>query len=208
MGKSDPLIFAEYSKILEGELNFCNSIAFLGFNQENYWTSSIPGEIRHFYDIQLNNWNINDDWSLQQNYDLIICTRCAYFSKNPRTFIEKCKLHLTENGKALIDWGLGDHWRFKNYKVGWERGGEREFAYKPDNFLYSCYWDDQLAQDITVKEFWKHVSNNKNFGYAIEDEISEVVKKEVPQLVKYETKKIKTIFLWPEQPQLYIITLI
>lgn len=208
MGKSDSIIFSEYSKFLDGEINHCDSVAFLGFNQENQFTKTINATTRHFYDLQLNNWNINDDWSLEQQYDLIVCTRCAYFSKDPSAFIEKCKSHLSQRGHALIDWGLGDHWRFENYKIGWLRNDEHEFAYKPNNFLYSCYWNKSLLNDENVKSFWECVKTKSQYHYSIDDDLDSVVKKETPNLIDYQTKKVKTIFLWPESPQLYIITLI
>lgn len=208
MGKSDPIILEEYARFLESEISLCNSVAFLGFNQENSFTLSVKASVRHFYDAQLNNWDINDNWSLKQNYDLIVCTRCAYFSKEPLRFIEKCKQHLNNAGIAMIDWGLGDHWRFNNYKVGWLRNGEHEFAYKQENFLYSCFWNENLRKDINVELFWNHILTNKKFGYTLNNNLEEVIREEVPSLVDYDIKKIKTIFLWPESPQLYIITLI
>lgn len=208
MGKSDPIIFKEYIRFLNDEEKTYSSVAFLGFNKENQFTKTINATTRHFYDLQLNNWNINDDWSLEQQYDLIVCTRCAYFSKNPLLFIEKCKLHLNKNGIALVDWGLGDHWRFENYKIGWVRNGEHEFAYSPDNFLYSCYWNNDLLQDKEIQMFWNTIKNNKKFGYKQESSFDKILKKEIPCLVDYECKKITTKFLWPEAPQLYIITMI
>ncbi len=208
MGKSDPIIFKEYTSFFDSKTSSCDSIAFLGFDQENSFTLGIEAPTRHFYDLRLNNWNINDDWSLKQNYDLIVCTRCAYFSEDPSRFIEKCKQHLNTNGHALIDWGLGDHWRFNKYKVGWLRDGEQEYAYQPKNFLYSCYWNESLRKDSNAKLFWNHVLANKDFGYTSADTLDEVVKREVPNLVNYDVKKFKTIFLWPESPQLYIITLL
>lgn len=206
MGKSDSIIFEEYKKIL-GNVR-ASSAAFLGFPKENLLTLSIDVPIKHFYDLSIENWNINDDWLLKQKYDLIVCTRCAYFSKNPQLFIEKCKQHLTPNGHALIDWGLGDHWRFKDYKIGWVRGGEHEFAYNQNNFLYSCFWNEELTNHSEVQVFWNAVKNNSTFGYKDTDTLNDVVRREVPELVEYDCKKIATKFLWPESPQLYIMTLI
>jgi len=208
MGRSDPVIFKEYASFLDGEINSCGSVAFLGFDQENSFTLTVEAPTRHFYDLQLDNWNINDDWSLKQTYDLIICTRCAYFSNDPLRFIEKCKQHLNEGGSAMIDWGLGDHWRFDNYKVGWLRDEEQEYAYTPKNFLYSCYWNDDLKNDLNVELFWYYVKSNQKFSYTTNEDISDVVRREVPAIVDYKTQKIKTVFLWPDAPQLYILTLI
>ena len=204
MGKSDSLIFPEYIKILP-KLSY-QTIAFLGFSSENDFTKRLEGKDRHFYDLSIGNWNINDSWSLNQKYDLIVCTRCAYFSKNPKIFIEKCKEYLKDDGIALVDWGLGDHWRFKNFKVGWVRDGEHEYAYNNDNFLYSCFWNDDLLKDENVNYFWSLVKSNTKFQYQNEN-ISDTIKREVPAVVSYETIKISTVTLWPDNPQLYIITL-
>jgi hypothetical protein len=208
MGKSDSIIFNEYKSVLSNIKSQINSVAFLGFSQENDLTKSIVAKTKSFYDLSLGNWDINSDWTLDQKYDLIVSTRCPYFSKDPKAFIKKCKNHLTERGYALIDWGLGDHWRFKDYKVGWLRHGELEFAYKPTNFLYSCYWHDDLLLDQNVNLFWDSILLNPEFGYTNQNNLKEVVEKEIPYLVNYKVEKIKTVFLWPERPQLYIITLI
>lgn len=209
MGKSDPFVFEEYYKILREAFSLpLTSVAFLGFSQENSFTRLFNTPVKDFYDLSLGNWNINDSWSLKKKYDFIACTRCAYFSKDPKDFIERCKDNLTDNGIALIDWGLGDHWRFQDYKIGWVRNGEHEFAYKEDNFLYSCFWNEKLLEHEEVQNFWNAVKNNSGFGYQADDSFVEVIKKEVPHLIDYECKKIVTKFLWPESPQLYIITLI
>lgn len=206
MGKSDKFIFPEYSNLLP-RLEY-GSIAFLGFSSENHFTSIVKSSSRHFYDLSLGNWEINSNWSLQQEYDLIVCTRCAYFSKDPDNFIKKVKNHLSKNGIALIDWGLGDHWRFEKYKVGWVKDNEHEFAYGVDNKLHSCLWRDEFSSHKEAIKFWEAVKSNKLFGYDNTDSLSEVVKKEIPQLVNYEYDKLSLKFLWPDSPQLYIITTI
>lgn len=206
MGKSDDLIFPEYSKILSG-LPRPKSVAFLGSKEDSRFTSTITADTRHFYDLQLGNWNINSDWKLTQKYDLIVCTRCAYFSKNPDLFIEKCKNYLTFEGHALVDWGLGDHWRFPKYKVGWLRDGEHEFAYDKKNYLHSCYWSDDLEFHPEVVNFWNQVKSN-SFGYSSNIQtLSSVVRQEIPALVVYKCKKTAIKWLWKDRPQLYILTL-
>ena len=208
MGRSDDLLFPEYAKILGG-IPRPDSIAFLGSKEDNRFTSTLSAKTRDFYDLQLGNWDINEDWHLPQKYDLIVCTRCAYFSKDPYKFVEKCKSHLTSTGHALIDWGLGDHWRFPNYKVGWLRQGEHEFAYSSDNYLYSCYWNGLLKSHDQVQKFWNCVKNKTEYGYKDEDTIDSVVLSEVPSIVNYNTERISIRCLWPEEnPQLYIITLL
>ena len=85
MGKSDSFVFKEYLNVLnEYNNDSIKSVAFLGFPKENDFTLHVNGKIRHFYDLSLKNWDINSNWKLKQNYDLIVCTRCAYFSKNPQ----------------------------------------------------------------------------------------------------------------------------
>lgn len=209
MGKSDEFVFAEYRKLLTGSFTSpVTSAAFLGFSQENNFTRLINVATKDFYDLSLENWDINDQWVLKQKYDFIVCTRCPYFSKNPKDFIQRCKDSLTDKGLALIDWGLGDHWRFQNYKVGWVRHGEHEFAYKESNLLYSCFWNDEIAKYDEVQKFWSTVKNDPRFGYQATDSLDEVVRREVPQLIDYRCKKVSAKFLWPESPQLYIMTLI
>ena len=39
----------------------------------------------------MGNWDINTDWELKKKYNTIICTRCAYFAKNPEDFIGALK---------------------------------------------------------------------------------------------------------------------
>ena len=203
MGKSDAFIFPEYANILPSLVY--NSIAFLGFSQENDFTKRIKSlQTRHFYDLSLKNWNINDPWKLQQKYDLIVCTRCAYFSKNPKDFIDKVKDNLVKDGLALVDWGLGDHWRFSKYKVGWTKDGEHEYAYEKNNKLYSCFWSEELLKDREVELFWNSVKSYNNDYKSMQ--LCEVIVQEVPSLVYYKTEKIITKFLWPDCPQLYIIT--
>jgi len=206
MGKSDPIIFEEYKSILRGLS--AGSVAFLGFSQENALTMSIGLPTKHFYDLSLGNWDINKEWSLSQKYDLIICTRCAYFAKNPKDFIHRIKDHLNVGGHALIDWGLGDHWRFDQYKIGWIRNGEHEHAYSKNNFLHSCFWNDELLNNEEVQKFWNAIKSNTKFGYKESDSLKTIIHEEVPQLIDYDCKKLATKFLWPESPQLYIITLI
>lgn len=206
MGKSDQFIFPEYLKILNN-VN-AESIAFLGFSKENDFTISLKSPIKNFYDLTLGNWDINSDWKLDRKYDLIISTRCPYFSKDPSIFVRKCLDSTTDGGHVLLDWGLGDHWRFNNYKVGWYRNGELEYAYHPKNYLYSCFWNDELVNDSEVKKFWDAVKRNPQFGYHEVDDLSKIVKLEVPTIIDYPTQKIKTKFLWPDNPQLYIITLL
>lgn len=203
MGKSNSLIFDEYVALTATVS--ADSVAFLGFDNENEFTRTVKATRRHFYDLSLGNWNINHDWSLPMSYDFIVSTRCPYFAKNPWVFMQKCRRHLNLGGKLFIDWGLGDHWRFPSYKVGWVRDGEHEFAYAPDNYLYSCMWRPEFADHPEVRAFWDHVRGR--FGYDENLSLNDVVKREIPALIDYQCERINFKFLWPDLPQLYIMTL-
>lgn len=202
MGKSDSIILPEYIKLTSGLKPEC--IAFLGFSNSNAFTDSFNAD-KEFYDLS-NGWNINDEWSLRQTYDLIACTRCPYFSRDPVDFLDRCRRHLNPGGRIFLDWGLGDHWRFKKYKVGWVRDVEHEYAYVPDNFLYSCLWRKSFEHNLVVQDFWNNVRGK--FGYSDSDSLDVIVRQEVPKVIDYEFEKIKFKFLWPDLPQLYIMTLI
>lgn len=205
MGRSDPLLFPEYTSLLSTVRRKHDSVAFLGFSQENVFTRCVDSSSRDFYDLSLCNWEINSRWRLKKQYDLIVSTRCPYFSREPIDFVDRCRDHLTDDGVLFLDWGLGDHWRFQKFKVGWVRDGEHEWAYKEDNFLHSCLWRDEFENDIEVKKFYSYVSGQ--FGYKRGASLSQIVRQEVPAVVDYDYDSIKFKFLWPEAPQLYIMTL-
>ena len=157
------------------------------------------------YDLELGNWNINSSWQLNKKYDTIVCTRCAYFAKDPEDFIARCYDNLNDGGQIYIDWGLGDHWRFKNFKIGWVKDGEHEFAYQNDNFLWSTVWSDSFMEDEQYKLFEKRV---EKFGYT---DVKNSIYSEVPNILN--TNTIKKYFsicynllaLWEDYPQLYIL---
>ncbi len=202
MGKSDAFLFPKYYD-MTSDLQ-PKSVALLGFSSENAYTKQLPGT-HHLYDLALGNWDINSDWKLSQKYDLIVSTRCPYFAKDPIAFFNLCVKHTNSGGAIMLDWGLGDHWRFKNYKVGWIRSGEHEFAYNENNKLYSCMWRKSFEDDQTVKNFRKLVAGK--FGYSDNINLTDVVNNEVPFLVDYDHDKIQFECLWPDAPQLYIMTL-
>ena len=211
MGKSDPIVFSKYFNILRsvtqksdlGELSIC----FLGFSGPNIFTNSIASRFNTFYDLSLKNWNINDKkWNIEKNYfDIVICTRVAYFSQNPNQLIKNCHNILKTDGILLIDWGLGDHWRFDKYKIGWVKDDEHEYAYHDDNFLWSCVWDDSFLEH---PEFIKFSNWVEKFGYS---DVKEAIDSEVPSLAT--TSTLTSLFniscdivaLWEESPQLYLI---
>lgn len=194
MGKSDPIYFSWIQPIIKP----MGKVALLGFTDEKYFQGDL-------YDLSLGNWNINTKWKLNQKYDSIICTRCAYFAKDPLQFIELCYEHLNPKGRLYVDWGLGDHWRFPNYKVGWLKDGEHEWAYKEDNYLWSTVWDESFIDDEQFKTFSKRIQKHhyKNVKEAIFDEVPNVVS--VASVEKFFTIKYDILTLWEDLPQLYIL---
>tara|TARA_Y100000310_G_scaffold218705_1_gene219998 strand:+ start:2874 stop:3479 length:606 start_codon:yes stop_codon:yes gene_type:complete len=192
VGRSDPIIQNFYKSNIKPE----GKAALLGFT-ENRW---FEGDL---YDLQLGNWDINSDWELGQKYDTIISLRCPYFAKDPEDFVRRCHSHLNPGGYLYADWGLGDHWRFDNYKIGWCKDGEQEYAYKNDNFLWSTVWDDSFLEDERFKLFSSRV---KKFNY---DDVKKAIFGEVPSILQLNDIKrsfdisYNILTLWEDKPQIY-----
>lgn len=209
MGKSDPYVFSWYKKNLP---KFdAKNIAILGSTTESFVRDVYPNSKIDLFDIQMKNWNINDNvWKINENaYDLVVCTRCAFFSKNPQEFIRKSKTLLRNHGILFVDWGMGDHWRFKDYKVGWVKNSEHEFAYAPDNFLWSTIWSNNFLMNEQVQIFMQRI---KNYGYS---DLEAAIKSECPSIFYLDEKsdltqslvKTDALALWEENPQLYILSI-
>ena len=201
MGRSDTVLFPTYSRLL-GNQHY-DQVAFLGFSKPNVFTNSISANECDFFDLGLNNWNINSQWDLKKKYDLIVSTRCPYFAKDPRDFLIRCHDSLRDGGVLLADWGLGDHWRFDNFKVGWVKDGEHEHCYGDTNFLWSYVWHDSFLEDPQVKLF---ISRIKKFGYdglrsAIFDEVPVVL--DLDEMVNHFDMHVLNVALWEDSPQLY-----
>ena len=194
MGKSDNYLIPFYKRNVDQK----GRTALLGFTDNRMFEGDL-------YDLQLNNWDINADWSLNGKYDTIISLRCPCFSKDPRQFIEKCHSHLNEGGRLFVDWGLGDHWRFANYKVGWCKGDEQEYAYENDNYLWSFVWSDEFLDDPEFKKFSKNVARH---GYT---DLKKSVVEEVPEVLgindisQYFDVSFSTLSLWDDMPQFYVL---
>lgn len=175
--------------------------ALLGFSNNNLFEGDT-------YDLSLGNWEINSEWGITKMYNTVICTRCAYFAKSPFDFFKKCYGILEFGGKVYVDWGLGDHWRFKNFKVGWVKDSEHEFAYKDGNFLWSMVWDDSLIRDYNVLQFSNAI---KEYGY---DDLLKAIYEEIPSvsflkcleasgMFKFEI--IKTIYMDKPNPSILVL---
>ena len=194
MGRSDPYVLNFYNKTIKAK----GPTALLGFSNNNFYDGDL-------YDLKLNNWNINSEWTLDKKYNTIICTRCAYFAEDPWDFIERCYEHLNINGTLYVDWGLGDHWRFENYKIGWVKNGEQEYAYQDDNYLWSTVWDERFKSNDQYKLFSKNV---EKFGY---NDVKKAITKEVPRVMKLDFVRLffdceyNILSLWKDKPQLYIL---
>lgn len=193
MGKSDGLIKPFYNKHIKPS----GETALLGFTNNSWYKGDL-------YDKALGNWEINSEWKLDKQYDTIICTRCAYFAKDALEFIERCCSNLKDGGRFYIDWGLGDHFRFKKFKVGFKKNGEHEYCYGDTNFEWSTIWSQDLEQDPQVKLFKKRIAK---YGY--HGALSVHIDLEVPNVLDLATLKmdhsVYTLALWEDMPQLYIL---
>lgn len=194
MGRTNSIIIPWYREAIKQK----GETALLGFTN----TSVFYGDL---YDQSIGNWEINSEWDLSKKYDTIICTRCAYFAKDPEDFIVRCYNSLNPNGTLYVDWGLGDHWRFENYKIGWVKDGEHEYAYNRDNYLWSVLWDDSFVENEQYKIFQNRVSR---FGY---DDLKLSIDEEVPSVMelsfveKYFSTDVHILTCWEDFPQIYIL---
>tara|TARA_R110001592_G_scaffold198339_12_gene446544 strand:+ start:464 stop:1081 length:618 start_codon:yes stop_codon:yes gene_type:complete len=197
MGRSNGKLFPIYAKKIKQQ----QPVALLGFTNKPPFIKSGDFDC---YDLQLKNFNINEDMRLKRKYKSIVCTRTLYFCRDPLKFLTQCRDFLLPGGEIFIDFGLGNHWtKFENFKVGWVKGGEHEWEYEEKNFLQSCIWDDSFLENKQVKIFQERI---KKYGY---NNLKQAVREEVPSLL--ELTKLKELFdvkldfltLW-EKPQLYI----
>ena len=207
MGKSDPYLLNFYTSMLENNKEY-NRVGFFGQSGENFISKSIRSKNRKFYDLSLGNWDINKfPYKVDAKFDLIVCTRCAYFCKNPEEMLINFSKMLTVDGKILVDWGLGDHWRFKNYKIGWVKDGEQEWAYKENNFLWSTIWHKSFEKHPAYIKFENEV---KKLGYC---NVKESIIQEVPEIlllekIKFKNCKYNIMTLWSDNPQIYFCILV
>jgi len=154
MGNTDKIIIPFYKSHIKPEA----PTALLGFTNNNMFEGDL-------YDVGLGNWDINtweEPYCLPKKYKTIICTRCAYFAMTPECFLGFCHNSLEEGGMLYVDWGLGDHWRFDNFKVGWQKDGESEYGGKPEYRLYSAIWDESFLDHPQCKIFIEAI---KEHGY-------------------------------------------
>ena len=194
MGRSDPFVYRFYTD----NIRPAGEVAQLGSRDNRLFR----GEL---YDRDLDNWEINSDWELGSKYDTIICTRCAYFAKDLTKFFKSAYDHLSPGGSLYVDFGIGDHWRYEDYKIGWTKNGEHESAYWDENYLWSFVWDDRFLEDREYKKFCEYA---KKKGY---DDVKAAVWEETPEVLlltgledMFEVT-YKTLTLWEESPQFYVL---
>lgn len=147
MGNSDKITIPFFKRNIEP----VGKVALLGFSNNNIFDGDL-------YDITLGNWDINKNWNLKGKYDTIICTRCSYFCKNLESFFEQSFDSLNEGGHLYVDCGLGDHYRFKNYKVGWLKDGEHEWGHFEGNYLWSTMWSEKFESNPQYARFEKLIN--------------------------------------------------
>ena len=212
MGKSDPYVFRFYAQQLNKK--GYENVAFFGQPGQNIFSNFINADKEYFYDLSLDNWEINTfpyNIDTLEKFDLIVCTRCAYFSKYPKKMLSEFKSMLRPEGVILIDWGLGDHWRFEQFKVGWVKNGEHEWAYNKNNRLWSTYLSEDIKNTSCYIDFEYHCQK-----YIIDNSLEKTIYKEVPVKIskknidelKLKVIRAESLFLWPQSPQLYILLLL
>jgi hypothetical protein len=156
MGISDSILFPWYRNFIQKHITHIKgNVGFFGapdknpicrFIENRY---SMAGEI---YDIQLNNWDLNqDEWNIDKKYGFIVSLRTAYFSKDPVKLLSNFYKILKSNGVLIIDWGLGSS-HFKRdsaqWTFGWEYEGSRCYAEYQGNRYYpwSTFWDNHILE--------------------------------------------------------------
>jgi SAM-dependent methyltransferase len=221
VGKSNQFVFPWYASHIEHA--HYGRVCVLGGVQHDGFTSMIDGGSFDFFDLSLGNWKINaHDWNIEQcAYDLVVCTRCACFADDPLRFTASCLELLVPNGKLFVDWGIGDHWRHQPYAIGWYdpcSGEQRSVAYDVagqhhTSPLWSVFWDPELDQDQTALLFLEDVQ--RTCPRYVDRRLSDIIFEEVPSYMTFDdvTKldckcvDVRLLSLWPENPQLYILTL-
>jgi len=218
MGKSDPHVFNFWAHVLANPAPGENpmsvsygTVGFFGQPAENEFSTWVPADKKHFYDLQLNNWEINSfPYDVKERFDLIACTRCPYFSKYPTEMLSEFRRLLKPGGVILIDWAVGDHWRFDEFAVGWKHHGYHEFAYHEENFLWSCYLSERMKSNELYKAFEQHC---EKFGYddmetAIHDEVPVIVTPTDVENAGLTVDKEAYLLLWPDSPAFYTLLLL
>ena len=205
MGKTNGRLFPIYrQRAIDLGITEEDKVAAFGFTKQPEWLDNKCD----LFDEQLGNWEINSMFPQGEDiYDAVVCTRVAYFAKDPLKLVGQLHKLLKPGGKLLIDWGLGDHWRYAEFKIGWNHHGMQEEAY--GYRLYSAIWDKTLNSDPEVQAFLKY---SQKFGYPEGTSMTDVLEIEVDRwrdvsefLPMFSDYQITAHSFWPDAPQLYTI---
>ena len=212
MGRSNQYVFPWYARHLP-QRRYENACV-LGARGSDQFIAGIDAGHIEYHDITLDGWSIDDDWNPTTTYDLIVCTRCAYFVKDPAAFVRRCRMNTHRSGRVFIDWGLGDHWRKVPYLVGWRDPARSihesvEFESptgKHVSYLWSCFWDRQLELRPEAIAFRHDI---RMCGYDDDVTLTQIIEQEVPVVLDAAIQiplDVQLLALWPKAPQLYILT--
>lgn len=209
MGVSDAKLTPWYREKVK---NFRGKIALLGFTEVPSW---VPKDQDYrCFDLQLGNFDINKLSDFYDNnkenrfgYDAVICTRVSYFCKDLDLLESVIYLITKPSGKIFIDTGIGDHWRYPIYKVGWvDNDGEHEKAYGNQK-LHSFFYDI----NTTNKAFHEFAEAALNYYSEDNQDIHKIIAAEVPHLKiifnlfsSWIIEDIDYLYLPDPRPQLYI----
>ena len=143
---------------------------------------------------------------LYEDIDKIISQGLAKGGSLENAIVVKDNKILNDNGHLLVDWGLGDHWRFEEYKVGWVKNEEQEYCYGEDNFLWSTVWHESFLNHSECQKFSEWIKKKKY------DDLEKAINDEVPSILSpeklsglFKSVMIDMVSLWEESPQLYIL---
>ncbi len=202
MGKSDSVIFPWYASRMQHLVG--KRIAFLAQTGHNALSVSLRPSESHFFDLTLGNWDMNQEqkWQIPE-VDAIVMTRGAYFSDDPEMLIRRCLEAVSPGGRVVIDWGLGDHWRSSVFLVGWEGKGVKVSApYDPPRYLRSVFWQAEFERHPQAAQFNEWISP---MGY--HGSLTGAVMREVPRIASSPQPVMwDAVALWPDSPQLYVLT--
>ena len=203
MGKSDHIVYEWYRT--RSIIPLGRKVLFLGQTGHNEFTRSLDSDAT-FLDLTNGRWEINSGPWPNEKFDAVVCTRCAYFASDAQYFINQCKSMIKPGGVAFIDWGLGDHWRFENFKVGWVSGDEHENVIYGDHrsLLFSTFWHPELETHPDVEKFKSWIEKYGYFG-----PLATHIAREVPSIASSVGEaecQIDCLAIWPDSPQLYILT--
>lgn len=139
MGKTDIYLMPVYEDIFKKYKK--DKIHFYGSTSKDKLSKNVRNA--RFFDLQLNNWNINSEWE-SNIAPMAVCLRTSGFSKDPNRLIENFARVLDKNGILMIDWTMGsDHYARDSNKWswGWEIDQKRCFGDYQDKkcYLYSSY---------------------------------------------------------------------